>query len=144
MARRNQSARAGLLNIGGTTLNLTPLLDIIFNLVFFFLLATNIRDRERFLEIALPESETAEAQAVEETIPEIAITRSGELYLDGEAVAEEALGQRLRELVEKGAATEVVLSSDAEVAWQRIVDVTDICRTAGLREVTPRIRSRTE
>ncbi|MCB2155069.1 biopolymer transporter ExbD [bacterium] len=139
MARRRRSDPLGLKNIGAT-LNLTPLLDIIFNLIFFFILATNIRERDRFLEITLPSSTTAEARPAEKEIPRVTMTREGDLFFKGEKITAEGLAVELKMAAEDGA-EEVILASDGQLAWQRIIDVTDICREAGILQVTPMIRN---
>ena len=138
MARRGRDP-LGLKNIGAS-LNLTPLLDIIFNLIFFFVLATNIRERDRFLEITLPSSATAEARPIEKEIPRVTMTRDGTLFYKGERITPEGLQVELTKAAADGA-EEVILASDGQLAWQRIIDVTDICRQAGILQVTPMIKN---
>ena len=75
MPRRREKG-IGVLGVSGG-LNLTPLLDIIFNLIFFFILATNIRDREQYMEIQIPSATTAEELAVQQQIPVVALTKEG-------------------------------------------------------------------
>ena len=57
--------RRSMLEGPAGNLNLTPLLDIIFNLIFFFVLATTIRDQaeERQIEICLDEWSSGEHEA---------------------------------------------------------------------------------
>ncbi len=118
----------------GGGLNLTPLLDIIFNLIFFFVLATNIKDRERFLDLALPSSGTAEQQPAEPEIPEIAVTAAGAIYLDGDEVTLEQLESRLAALASGREAKDAIISYDAGITMQRFVDVADVCRRVGVLE----------
>lgn len=124
-----------------TGLNLTPLLDVLFNLIFFFLLATTIRDdRERFLDIDLPGSGTAEAREELPDVPIIALDREGTLYFDGSRVTEAELEEKLRLAAATRNATSAIVEIDAENAFQRFIDLTDVCRRAGVLEVTPRLQ----
>ncbi len=123
-------------------LNLTPLLDIIFNLIFFFVLATNIRDRERYLDITLPASTSGEERTIEKRVPEIAISREGKMYLNGKEMSTDLLERELKRAVETENVSEALITSDAEIPFQQIIDATDICRSAGILQVTPKLRTR--
>lgn len=125
----------------GGGINLTPLLDIIFNLIFFFILATTIREKERYLEVNLPSASTAQQRTADEELPEVAITASGDIYLNGAPITPGELETQLAARVARDGIREVVLSTDAEVSFQRFTDITDICRAAGIQVVTPRTRT---
>ncbi|MBI5154020.1 biopolymer transporter ExbD [Candidatus Poribacteria bacterium] len=127
----------------GVPLNLTPLLDVIFNLLFFFMLSTTIRQKERFLDMTLPASSTAESRAVDKRIPEIVVDREGRIFFEDDYITLPGLEAKLTAAVRREGFEEVVLSIDGELAWQRIIDVTDVCRKAGVRTVTPRTKSET-
>ena len=126
--------------LGAPGLNLTPLLDVIFILVFFFLLATQVRERQRLLEMQLPSSEMASTAEPDPTIPQITLVPGGGLLLDGEAIDEEALEAELRRRVLEDGATSAILASDGTEPFQRVVDVSDLCRRAGLVELAPRVQ----
>lgn len=128
----------------GAQINLTPLLDIIFNLLFFFLLATNIRQKEQFMDVTLPAASSGETRTMEERIPEIVLKKDSAILLDGEEVTAEELEARLVRARSAEKVREVLVSSDSEIAVQRFFDVADICRSAGIVQVTPRVRPRTE
>jgi len=133
--------RRGMLEGPVGNLNLTPLLDIIFNLIFFFILATTIRDQaeERQIEILLPEARAGQPPADTAPIPEITLMADGSLFFNGVAVTEAELEAHLRRSVEQDNLREVILASDGEATWQRIVTVNDICRRAGITQVPSRI-----
>jgi biopolymer transport protein ExbD len=125
----------------GGHLNLTPLLDIIFNLIFFFVLATSIRDRaqERQIEIRLPEARSGDSPTTAPQIPEIVVKADGSVFFNGEQVTDAELEEKLRAAVETQDLEEVLLASDGDATWQRIVTVNDICRRAGITQVPSRI-----
>jgi biopolymer transport protein ExbD len=103
-------------------LNLTPLLDCIFNLVFFFLVATNLKQEQAQLEVQLPQAPIQTAQAPPESIV-ITIGASGEIVLNGETVARDQIETALTAatLARPGMPVEVL--SDADAPMQSFVDV---------------------
>jgi biopolymer transport protein ExbD len=122
-------------------LNLTPLLDIIFNLIFFFVLATTIREQaeERQIEIRLPEARSGQAIQDRKPIPEITLKADGSVFFNGEAVDDSELETRLKRAVDQDQVREVLLASDGDATWQRIVTINDICRRVGITQVPSRI-----
>jgi len=140
VARRRRREIPGV--SGG--LNLTPLLDIIFNLIFFFILATNIREKSQFLDVNVPASGAGEERVEEEEIPEIAITEAGTIYYNEEEVTAEELETRLTRDIQQQGVEDAILSTDADVPFQKFIDVTEIVVRAGIPEPATRLRPRTQ
>ncbi|MHC4921682.1 MAG: ExbD/TolR family protein, partial [Planctomycetota bacterium] len=76
-------------------INLTPLIDVVFLLLIFFLTATTFSREEVEMDLELPEAASGEPAAGEQTIV-INIGRDGRLVMNGRGVTEEALHQKLR------------------------------------------------
>jgi len=114
------------------TLNLTPMIDVVFQLLIFFMVATTFLDPERELAVELPEASSGER--VEEQVDEIVInvTRDGGLLLSGERVDHDHLFTTLARAAEKDPATPVTIRGDRLVHHENIVAVMDACGTAGL------------
>ena len=72
-------------------INLTPLIDVVFLLLIFFMVSTTF-ERESEIEIELPEA-TAERPDREAQAVEVWIDAEGRLYLDGRQL-EDAGGER--------------------------------------------------
>ena len=72
-------------------LNLTPLVDIAFLLLIFFMVTTTFQDPERSLDVDLPEAQSGspEARAPEELV--INVLQDGETVVGGETLDAEAL-----------------------------------------------------
>lgn len=141
MARRR---RASVFDAPTGALNLTSLLDVILNLIFYFLLATKIVDdsENKYLEISLPGAATGvERPADAPAIPVIAAAKDGTLMLDGAPIDEAALVDALKKAVAERNVRQAILVNDAELTWQRVVRLTDLCRQAGIAEVAPRVRN---
>lgn len=142
MARRRR--RSSVFDAPTGALNLTSLLDVILNLIFYFLLATKIVDEtvDKYLEISLPGAASgAQRPADAPAIPVIAAAKDGSLKLDGAPIEEAALVEALKKAVADNKTRQAILVSDAELTWQRVVHLTDLCRQAGIAEVAPRVRS---
>src|SRR3989337_1626148 len=76
-------------------LNLTPMIDVLFLLIIFFMVATTLGDLERNMELQVPE--VAEAgDSVRPAKPlVINVFADGRLDLDGQSVTQSELSQRL-------------------------------------------------
>lgn len=110
-------------------INLTPMLDAIFNLVFFFLLATTLRKDEFATEISLPESDTAvQAAGADQTIT---IDADGKIYFGGRSMVAEELELELTNLA-RGGRTSVSIRCDKELDFGLAYAVMDICARNGI------------
>ena len=121
-------------------INLTPLLDIIFNLVFFFIVATTIRTEEAFYELEIPEASEATPAQQTEPIPELAVAADGTLIFKGEPLAGEALVEALRGELPATGRRRAVLSSDAQTRSQDTVRAMDVLKRAGYEDIMWRVR----
>jgi biopolymer transport protein ExbD len=112
--------------------NLTPMIDMMFLLLIFFLL-TSFLVRPS-IPVALPETESAEVREQ----PELTITifQDGRLLLDGAVVSEEALSRRLRRFSASGRAEGVVIQADRGVPFGRVVEIMDISKQSGVKTIS--------
>lgn len=108
--------------------DLTPMIDVIFLLLVFFLLTSFVILPS--LDITLPEAETAR---VEEPPPvTITIGADESLLLNGEPVSRDALYGELRGLEPP----EVLIQSDRGVSFGVVVEVMDLSRKAGAGKIS--------
>ena len=113
-------------------INLTPLLDVIFNLVFFFLLATTLRKEEVHVRVGLPSSELQTLASGPTT--SISLDRDGRIFFQNREYGEDELLQTLIDLGSDGL-TEVTLRGDEEVNLGRFYRLIELCKLAGLEAV---------
>ena len=91
-------------------IDLTSLIDVVFMLLIFFVVASNFI--KPALEVMLPESKSAEAPAVsEQDVCAITITKSGEIRCDGRTIAQEEVGALIRE--KRGQMLNLFIDQDA-------------------------------
>jgi len=135
MARRVRNSY--LQDDGG--FDLTSLLDVIFNLLFFFMVATHIRQQQHSLEVTLPTASEGRTVTEQQLLPEIRVAQNGAMSLNGETLDAAALEQRLQEWVKKDPKVRVVLSADAQATVQHATTALDVARKAGITQVIQRV-----
>ena len=113
-------------------LGVTPLIDIVFLLLIFFMLTSHFLVDEG-LEVRLPQSKTAEIH--EQKGITIFLSKDGGVFLESEAVLMSDLETLLTEIFSGGTDRPVTLKADREVALERVVTVMDAARIAGAKSV---------
>ena len=116
-------------------LPLTPLIDIVFLLIIFFLIATTFVEVEKDIGIRLPPAASgAERRKAAESIV-VNVHRDGTLVVTGSVVSEEDLFDELRAAWDRDPFTAVVVRGDKRTLHGTIVGVLDLCRRARIRNV---------
>ncbi len=125
------------------SINLTPLIDIVFLLLIFFMVSTTFQ-RETELEIALPEAsaEPSSEPAISALILEIDATGAYRLSTkqsgkssDFASVNIEQLSEMLKGLSAKNDTATLVIKADAKTPHQAVVQALDAARKANLSRV---------
>lgn len=117
------------------SLNLAPMIDVVFLLLIFFMVATTFAQQEKEMSLDLPTAESGdEAQNNPEEIV-INLLSDGRMRVMGEDVAEEALESMLVRAARSNPETPVTIRGDRDVVLQRVVSVMDACRRAGLTDI---------
>lgn len=122
-------------------LSLTPLIDVVFLLLIFFMVSTTF-DSAAELELRLPEASQSEVRE-RESPTEIWLTADGRLFVDGEELINrrsETLERHLRRVYgldgdATAAERSVVLRADATAEHQWVVSVIDTLARLGVRAV---------
>lgn len=120
-----------------TDINLTPLIDVVFLLLIFFMVTTSFQQESR-LEVTLPEA-SAEAEPSESDVIEIVISEKGVYYFQGAEILVEEPG-KLRSAMQKIFAdtTErpLRIRADANASHQSVVTVMDVAGELGINNLT--------
>ena len=117
-------------------LNLTPLIDIVFLLLIFFMVTTSF-SRETRLLVSLPEA-SGSAENAAETI-EVLVDREGGYAINGRRLVNAEVGSLVRGLeLESGGDVSllVVLVADAEVQHQSVVSAMEAIGRAGFTSLS--------
>jgi biopolymer transport protein ExbD len=109
-------------------IDIAPLVDIVFNLLLFFVITYNI-SADPAIRVRLPESSTAESQADEPMV--ISVTRAGEIFIGDQPVAIEDLPAAVQAASGMSSGTGVKIKADQEAAVGVLVQVVDGVRYSG-------------
>lgn len=113
------------------SLDLTPMIDVVFLLLIFFLI-TSIFSRPS-LPLNLPEAETA--QLADEPEVSVALKVDGTMLLNGRQIALAELYPALRARYEGKKKGGITLLSDKGVPFGRVVEVMDQAKKAGAEDI---------
>ena len=113
-------------------LNLTPMIDIVFLLIIFFMVGTEFSNMERDLDVRVPEVDAAEnlLPRLERSI--VNVYRDGRIVLDQQTVSLDELAVRLNESAAHYREAGIQVRGDAESTHQQIAEVLMACQQAGI------------
>ena len=118
-------------------LNLTPLVDVLFLLLIFFLVGTRFTENENSFEVELPRAAAA-PQPLTGRPDELVVNvgPEGQLTLLGEPLGADRLRERLAEAAAIYPDQVVVIRGDGAGAYQHVVTVMDAVNRAGLSNLS--------
>ena len=114
------------------TINITPLIDVVFLLLIFFMV-TNTFSRETRLLVNLPEANAVIAETPPSQI-EILVTREGNYLINGRALVNSRIDTLMRGLeLESGGdnTLPILLIADAEATHQSVITAMDAIGQSG-------------
>jgi biopolymer transport protein ExbD len=127
-------------------IGLIALIDCIFFLLMFFMVATsfkqqNVHRQTKDIPIVLPTaSATLTAGDAAKAPLVIGIDARGGLYVDNARTTLQALHDRLRDEAARSPGRPVRIDGDRRTPYQHIVHVLDLCQFAGLTQVSMHTR----
>lgn len=126
--RKGRNRKAG----NGSTLDLTPVVDVVFNLLIFFALSLNFAAASRGIDIKLPTSSSAQSLKSDQLT--INLTKDNKTYLDDKAVSGmDDLKKLLKEKADSNAL--IVIRADNDVSHGKVVSIMDAVKSAGLNRI---------
>jgi len=122
-----------------TNVELIPLIDVVFQLVIFFMVSTTFILTPG-ISLILPGSDTSEPVVMTKLV--VTIISAEEIYLNKERYDINGLGSKLAMLTEeeKEEIKTVVIEGDEEVSYSLMVDVLDTLRKNGFKGVNLKTR----
>lgn len=115
----------------GSTLDLTPVVDIVFNLLIFFALSLNFAAASRGIDIKLPSASSAKTIRSDQVT--VNLTKEGLIFLDDKKITLEQLGPMLKEKADKKSL--VIIRADSDVAHGKVVRIMDIIKSQELNRI---------
>ncbi len=113
---------------------LTPLIDVVFLLLIFFMVSTAFIEFSKRLDIELPQSKAAILEQQVKTYT-VEIDARGNIYLNGGRITVENLEETLKKTDEGPAIRSVLIKADKKVDYGRVVMVMGLIKAAGISEI---------
>jgi biopolymer transport protein ExbD len=116
------------------SLSMTPLIDVVFLLLIFFMVSTQFIDFSRRMDIQLPDSK---AGAVDEKILVLTVemTKEGRMFLNGEETSLDRLESQIRADQTRHAKKSAVIRADKSLPYGEVVEVMGIFQHQGIKDI---------
>lgn len=114
-------------------LDVTPLVDVVFLLLIFFMLSTTLSVNPG-IKVDLPKASAQQVKRKKSTV-RIAIESSGRMYADGKKINFNTLNDLFSGLAKKDPETLVIIEADKKVFHGVVVKVMDAAKISGLNKL---------
>ncbi|MDV2495680.1 MAG: biopolymer transporter ExbD [bacterium] len=116
------------------SLQLTPLVDVIFLLLIFFMVSTAFIDFTRRLDIQLPEAKAAQVvEKVKSFVIEMGVDKK--IHLNGILVTMESLEAKIKSAMKTAARGSAIIKADKRLPYGNVVKVLGIVKDAKIRDI---------
>lgn len=116
-----------------TEINLTPMLDVVFIMLIFFIVTTSFV-KEAGVSVNRPSAKTSEQKAEANIL--IAIKNNDEIWIDKRMVDVRAVRSNIERLKASNMNNSVVVQSDKDARTGTLVKVMDQIRMAGITNIS--------
>lgn len=117
----------------GAAVELTPLIDIVFQLLIFFLLTATFQNNPSF-KVNLPKADNQDIRQEPKAVV-VTIGLDGKMEIDNKPVDDRELQMRLCKAADTDDATGVNIRADESAAHKHVVRVMDVARECGLERL---------
>jgi biopolymer transport protein ExbD len=117
-------------------INLTPMIDIVFLLIIFFLVGARFTEEEKQYDIQLPSSQDVQPLTGTPDAMVINVRRGGTILLGSLAVSLEELESELRDAKENFEDQAVVIRGEGQGLYQPVIDVLGVCHSTGITRIS--------
>ena len=115
------------------SLSMTPLIDVVFLLLIFFLVATRFAEEDRELDVVLPSASEAKPLTVQPKELFINIDHLGHYFVDGKVLASDEIEHVLKQAVTNNPMNQsVIIRADKRVPLDHVVFVLNACNKKGI------------
>jgi biopolymer transport protein ExbD len=118
----------------GVELNMSPLIDMVFILLIFFLVTTSFVKESGGPEITRPIAATAENK--DKTNMIVSVTEDGLIYIEGQAIDIRSVRTQMEKFYHENPLGTVVITADTNSKFGVPIEVLDKIREAGITNVT--------
>lgn len=115
----------------GLSLDMAPLIDIVFQLLIFFMLSSSFLTPS--LKLNLPKAVTADDKETERIV--ISLDRDGKVFINTQPSSLSSLKQQLAPMLAADSKRAVHIRGDEEMPYRVFVQAMDAARMAGAKQV---------
>jgi len=121
-------------------MNMTPMIDVIFQLIVYFMVGTSFTQMEHKMGLKVPEVAGQGAMTARPSKKVVNVYRNGEVTLDRRTVTLDELTNQLAAARSQYKDLGVTVRGDSEVHLQRVAEVLQACRKSGIAEMAIAVR----
>ena len=115
-------------------IEIIPMIDTMFFLLVFFMIATLSMTIQHGMPVSLPTAESSTDTMAEHV--SLTLTREGRLYYNKEAITLQELEMRLANLRQSSSDPSLLINADEEVPHGRVIKVMDLIRLSGITSMS--------
>ena len=118
-----------------SNINVIPLADVMLVMLIIFMVITPMLSKGVSVDLVMTKNPIAMADADKESAVLVAVTRDGKVFLGTTPIEPDELTQKTRDLLSGTMDRTVYLKCDARARYERVVEVVDNVRAAGVDNV---------
>ncbi|MCR9293728.1 MAG: biopolymer transporter ExbD [bacterium] len=122
------------------SLNLTPMIDVVFLLIIFFMVGTQFSKQERQIELKLPGAGELKAMVSPPDRREITVTAEGSILFENRTLTAEQLTAQLQSMRMRFPDLRVVVRADGKAEHQAVAAVYGAVNRAGVGDMSIAVR----
>ena len=116
-------------------LDLTPMMDMVFNLLIFFMVVSQFASEERDLRVQLPDGSEAMPLTAKPREVFINIDKDGRYFVRAQEMTADELGQLLKQAAANNPTSQsVIIRGDKRAPWDFVATAMRLCNQAGIRD----------
>jgi biopolymer transport protein ExbD len=122
------------------SMNMTPMIDVVFLLLIFFMVGTKMSDSERSIALKVPVVRDAAPLVEPPNHRVILVYKDGRIELDQQSVSLDELRRELTNARREYADLGVIVRGDGDGHFQNVASVLSACREAGIDDMGISVR----
>lgn len=115
-------------------INISPLLDVMFILIIFFMATTTFKEAERDIQVSLPADSQGQTLSSSDVVIVINVRKSGAYVMLDQQVTVEEMEQQIQRSIKENPQQKVLIRADQEALHGYVAKAVSMCRHAGVRE----------
>ena len=118
------------INIEDSLMDLTPIVDVVFNLLIFFALSLNFSQVVSSINIKLPKAKSSEVVTEKQVV--VSIERNNKVYINDQALYLDQIPNYLDKINKDNV---VVVKADKEIDHGFVVKIMDLIKRSGFKKL---------